>query len=235
MRLLLLRCMILAGSLRAIQAFQTLSPPCCAGFTRATTRTSRRPRPRDIILCRPSLPLSIPVAATSTTSRTQLRAFLPPGGGNNRSGGLGQVATAALTFLAVVAFFLSPLGALFFAVFNSLVALSILIPVGAFVAFQIWQYFYTVKGPCPNCAAPCQVTKDGAPSICFNCGAIVQARGDDIYLANPNNNGDMFVEDDDVVTSWFDELSGRGRTPPGTTTVRKTTTTIIDVDAKDDD
>jgi len=183
--------------------------------------------------------------AMSTRKATQLNAFLPPGGGGGKDRSeLGQVATAVLTFAGITLFFLSPLGALFFAVFNSLLALSILIPVGGFVAFQVWSYFNTVKGPCPNCAAPVQATKDGAPTLCFNCGAIVQAKDDGIYLANPNQR-DIFAEDqvEPRVTSWFDGLNnGTGGQAPSsrgpTTEVRKTktTTTIIDVDViRDDD
>ena len=185
---------------------------------------------------------SFSCAAAPTRRATRLTAFLPPGGGgsgDDRSDGLGDVTTAILTFAGITLFFLSPLGGLFFAVFNSLLALAILIPLGGFVAFQVWIYLNTVKGNCPNCATPVQATKDGSPSLCFNCGAVVQAKDGEIYLANPNPR-DIFVDEvDDAVVdmnsmgSWINGMSGqRGRSDIGKIS---STTTIIDVDAKRDD
>ena len=179
----------------------------------------------------------IVLPARITTTTTQLAAFLPPsGGGDNKdpSGdGLGAVATSVLTFAGITLFFLSPLGGLFFAFFNSILALSILIPVGGFVAFQVWTYLNTVKGNCANCAAPVQVLKDGTPSICLNCGSILQARDGEIYLANPNPRQDIFV--DDNVSTMGGWINGQGSLGGRTETRRTTSTTIIDVDVKQDD
>jgi len=181
------------------------------------------------------------VSLARKSSSTQLSMFLPPGGGgSNNKSELGQIATAVLTFAAVTLFFISPLGGLFFALFNSLLALSILIPVGAFVAFQVWSYLNTVTGVCPNCTAQVKATKDGSPSLCFNCGAIVQAKDGEIYLANPNQR-DIFAEDaEPSVMNWFDGINGGARAPSAPDVKKKTTrttinTTIIDVDVTRDD
>ena len=233
--------MVLAFNLTAIQAFHV---PARVSTTTTTGTAPRMRRGFSSFQHSPTITRN-PIAPTTrlptkaATSATQLRAFLPPSGGGNRRSGLGPVVTAVLTLVGVTAFFFSPLGAIFFGLVNSLILLSILIPVFGFVAFQIWTYFNTITAPCPNCAAPVTVTKDGAPSFCFNCGAIVQARGDDqIYLANLGNRGGVFAEEeeDDVVSAWFDELGGVHRSPPGGTRATKTTrtTTIIDVDVEDD-
>ena len=228
MRLVLLRCLLLGGSLLpALEAFQVSprrgaitraiqqrQPSLGGGFSTIHDRTNRCPH-----------------------SSTQLSMFLPPGGGGGKKSELGQVAAAVLTFAGLAAFFLSPLGGIFFAVFNSILALSILIPVGGFVAFQVWSYFNTVSGACPNCGAAVTAMKDGSPSLCFNCGAICAAKNDSIYLANPNQ-GDIFAEDrEPSVMSWFDGINGSsGASPrPGDRKRSTTTTTIIDVEVKRDD
>jgi hypothetical protein len=163
-----------------------------------------------------------------------LKAFLPPsggGGGNNKSSELTELTMAAITLLAVVAFLLSPLGAIVFAVFNSLVALAILLPLGGLVAFNVWQYFNTKTGACPNCQGPVKVLKDESPSICFTCGSIVQLKDDNIYLVNTNNLENVASND-----SIFDSLRGPfGPPTTKTTTVIQRKTTIIDVDAKRED
>ena len=176
------------------------------------------------------------VPARTTPRRTQMAAFLPPSGGSGGDkDGLGAVATSVLTLAGITLFFLSPLGGLFVAVFNSILALSILIPVAGFVAFQVWTYLNTVQGDCANCGAPVQVMKDGTPSICLSCGSIVQAKDGKIYLANPNARRDIFVEDENVspMGGW---INGQGNLG-GRTETRRTTssTTIIDVDVKLDD
>jgi hypothetical protein len=192
------------------------------------------------------------------SSRTVLSAFLPPssggGGNNNNNNSVSQLLTTVLGVGLVVAFFASPLGALFFAVFNSLLLLSILIPVLGWAAFQFWQIFFTISGSCPNCGSPVRVAKDETPSFCFTCGSIIQARDDQICLANLNNNR-LFAEEQEerfsVFSSFFDDMSGIQRRPrigsingetPTTTSTTSTaakkpssTTTIIDVDAERDD
>lgn len=177
---------------------------------------------------------------------TSLSAFLPPSGGGGSKSGLGELASTVLTFVGVAAFFLSPLGGLFFALFNSLFALAILLPIGGIVAFNVWQYFNTTTGPCPNCAAPVKAFKDESPSVCFNCGSIVQSKDGQIYIANVNNNNGMMDEPENVFATWMDGLSGVRRTNAAfdddarrpdapTKKSRSTTTTIIDVDVTRDD
>lgn len=247
--LLLIQCFGGAAAFRA-------SPHRTSSTTRKTT--TARPAARRTAAAQPPKPkwvsgnrssssrtglvMLVPAASRIITPATQLAAFLPPsgggGGGDNgdRSGdGLGAVATSVLTFAGITLFFLSPLGGLFFAVFNSLLALAILIPVGGFVAFQVWTYLNTVQGNCANCGAPVQVMKDGTPSICLSCGSIVQAKDGEIYLANPNARRDIFVDDENVAPmgGW---INGQGSSLGGRTETRRTTsTTIIDVDVKLDD
>lgn len=189
------------------------------------------------------------------SSRTILSSFLPPGGSGNNNNSVSQLLTTVFGVALVVAFLASPLGTIFFAVFNSLLLLSILIPVFGWAAFQFWQIFFTISGACPNCGAPVRVAKDETPSFCFTCGSVIQARDDHICLANLNNNR-LFSEQDEqepysVFSSFFGNMSGiqrrpsrsgsiNGETSASTTTPTATkksssTTTIIDVDVERDD
>lgn len=198
--------------------------------------------------------LTLPQQQQGRSKTTSLSAFLPPSGGGGKKSELGEIATTVLTFLGITAFFISPLGGLFFALFNSLLALAILVPIGGIVAFNVWQYFNTTTGTCPNCGSPVKAMNDESPSFCFTCGAIVQAKDGQIFLANPNNiNGgdnmkDGFVQDGSVFTTWIDEWSGVRRTPNGeddvvqgtasTPTIKSSSsrkTPIIDVDVERDD
>ena len=118
-----------------------------------------------------------------TTVARHMSYNLPPAGGGSGGGddnkdlqgilgGLGTIAAIGL-------FFASPLGSIFFAITNSLFLLALLIPVGGFVAFQGWQFFNTLEGPCPNCGAPVRILKDtDQPSLCFTCGSVLQASSD---------------------------------------------------------
>jgi hypothetical protein len=190
-------------------------------------------------------------SSSSSTTTALNMGFLPPGGGgqnNQEPGGgrgLGEIAGGVLTLLAVGAFFASPLGGLVFAVFNSFLALLILLPIAAVVGFNVWQYVSTQNGICPNCGAPVQVLKDEqTPSICFNCGSILQVKGDQIYLANLNNVINPNAAEDDVVVvveetlarSWLDGVSGVQRPQPSSssrpTTVEKKMNNIIDVEVE---
>ena len=168
---------------------------------------------------------------------------LPPGRNNNNNG-LGEILVGILTIVGVIAFFASPLGALVFAFFNSILVLSFTIPIVLFVAFQAWQFFNTVQGPCPSCGTPVRVLKDSSPGLCFNCGSIVQANG--------NGRDIDFASDTDVLMDEMTDdsfLGGGGFFDNGfrRTTITETTTTtkenkdkfrrertIIDVDVEDD-
>jgi hypothetical protein len=88
----------------------------------------------------------------------------------------------ALT-LAVILCFASPMVP---AILKSILALVVLVPLLAMAAFQIWKTFYTIEAPCLECGTPVRVTKEPQqqprqmpwPTLCFNCGAVVQITED---------------------------------------------------------
>jgi len=138
---------------------------------------------------------------------------LPPGGGGGGGkdkDGLKEILGGVATIAGLAIFFLSPLGSLFFAITNSLLLLVFLLPVAAYVAFNAWQYFKTIKGPCPKCGAPCQVIKNEAnsepfPSLCFNCGVALQASSDQTRIEIPL--GSTVIDEDlRASDSIFDSL-----------------------------
>jgi hypothetical protein len=179
---------------------------------------------------------------------------LPPsgggGGGGKNDDAMTQVLQGALTIGAIVLFFVSPLGSIFFAITNSLFLLALITPVILTVAFQVWQSLNTIEGTCPSCGAPKQrVFKDpAAPGICFNCGSIIQASPDlkSIELSTPIQRGGGFVEMDQPgigsPASIFD-IFGEGlpSQQPTVDDVKakeskfRRERTIIDVEVKDDD
>lgn len=94
-----------------------------------------------------------------------------------------SVVGGVLAIVGVIAFFASPLGGVAFTIFNSLLLLSILAPLFAFVGFQLWMSSNTIEGSCPQCGAAVRVVKnqgtsESTPNICLNCGTIVQASWD---------------------------------------------------------
>jgi hypothetical protein len=179
--------------------------------------------------------------APSIPRTALMMSFLPPaGGGSNKQGGLGEIAGGVLTLLAAVAFLASPLGAIVFAIFNSFLALLVLLPIAAVVGFNVWQYVATISGNCPNCGSPVRVMKDQSPSICFSCGSVLQAKDDQIFIANLNSNMDYSSEDrmrrtqgePSMFRSWLDDIGGTQPRPVGKSTAK---TTIIDVEVESDD
>ena len=117
-----------------------------------------------------------------------------------------------------ILFFVSPVGGFVLGVFNSLFLLTIFVPLIATIAFNIWQYFNTISGPCPNCGAPVTVIKTPQqqstttihvpqPSVCFNCGSIVQANYDNTAIDNVT--GRNTVQDLEGDSSVFENLFGR--------------------------
>jgi hypothetical protein len=140
-------------------------------------------------------------------SVASLSMFLPPGEDDSKSSELRELTTAILTFVGIIAFFVSPLGGIFFALFNSFVALVVLLPIGTIAAINVWQYFSTITGSCPNCGVEIKVLKDESPSICFNCGSIVQAKNGQIFLANANNGRMNDRTTTNVFSTWMDQLS----------------------------
>jgi hypothetical protein len=165
---------------------------------------------------------------------------LPPGGGRG-GGGLGDILKGAAGLILTVAFFASPIGGFILSVVNSFVLLAFLIPTIATLGFQAWQYFNTISGACPNCGAPARVmkTKDGesTPTMCFNCGAVLQAsydneRIDNVTGRNSMNQGGLGGPGGSG--SIFDILNGPGASsgsPFGGTT--RTSTTIYEADEFD--
>ncbi|KAL7482722.1 hypothetical protein ACHAW6_008379 [Cyclotella cf. meneghiniana] len=114
------------------------------------------------------------------------------------------------TGISVALFFASPLGAAFFAIFNSLFVLALLTPFILFVGFQVWSALYTFEAPCPSCGQlPVRALKNGEPSVCLNCGAFsrVNEKGDGLELCN--NPYDMLNEGMGG-GSLFDSLFGGG-------------------------
>ncbi|CAB9522477.1 expressed unknown protein [Seminavis robusta] len=201
-----------------------------------------------------------PFQARVTSSTTQLSQYnLPPsggGGGGKDDNVVTQVIQGGLTIGAIVLFFVSPLGGIFFAITNSLFLLALITPVILTIAFQVWQSLNTIEGTCPNCGAPKQrVVKDPAqPGLCFNCGSIIQASPDlqSIELSTVNSRGGGFVDMDQPgagspAGSIFDIFGAGG--PQAPTTPQQPTTdevktkenkfrreqTIIDVEVNKDD
>ena len=173
---------------------------------------------------------------------------LPPSrdnNNNNNSGNGSELVGGIVTLLALVAFFISPLGGFFFAIVNSFVALAFLTPLLLFVAFQVWQTLFTFDGPCPNCNASVKVLKDQQPTICLNCGSFVEsnAKGNGIDFCPQNNNGVMEDNDDiadSSIESLFSGLFGGFDEQQQSTSVErqqqfKREQTIIDVEVKKDE
>lgn len=155
---------------------------------------------------------------------------LPPG--KNDKGGLQDILVGAASIVGLLAFFLSPLGALFFAALNSVLVLVFITPLLLIFAFNAWQFFNTVEGNCPSCSAPVRVLKDGSPSICFSCGSVLQSNDGKIDFA-PNVN--QFEQDDSMFGGMFSDVLGsqQQQQPEEREKKYKREQTIIDVDIED--
>jgi len=135
---------------------------------------------------------------------------LPPGRGGG--GGLNDILPGIVTLAGLTLFFFSPLGGIFFAVTNTLFAFAFLTPFLFIVGFQLWQFFNTIEGPCPNCGSPVRVLKEdgGQASLCLNCGSLVRSNRSKDGLELCNDPADEF-ERQGGIGSVFDELfGGRG-------------------------
>ena len=146
----------------------------------------------------PKLGPQLLIPVTAATTSLHMGFSLPPSGGGGKRDDVSELVGGVVTVVAIVAFFASPLGGIFFSVVNSFFLLTLLTPVLLFVAFQAWQTFNTIEGPCPNCDAPVRVLKDPLqPTICLNCGAFVQS--------NANKNGIDYSPQNDVLGNNDDE------------------------------
>lgn len=131
----------------------------------------------------------------SSSSRTGLSMYnLPPGGGGGKNE-IADIAKGAFSILLTIAFFLSPLGRIVLGLFNSFLVLLIVLPLVGTVAFQVWQKLNTVQAPCPVCGVTTTVIKSNddlnvietnltSQSICFSCGAVLQANEDNTGINN---------------------------------------------------
>ncbi|KAL7572004.1 hypothetical protein ACA910_001659 [Epithemia clementina (nom. ined.)] len=171
-------------------------------------------------------------------SPSMLRMYNLPPTPPPKGGPLREILTGAVTLLAIVAFFASPLGGIFFAIVNSFFVLSLLTPFVLWLGFQVWQFFFTIEGPCPNCSAPLRIVKDqNSPSFCLNCGTVVQATDDgngiDFYYDKELRDQQRIV-DEGYTASILDNLFGGGTrvlsTPEQRQAKYKRETTIIDVE-----
>jgi predicted RNA-binding Zn-ribbon protein involved in translation (DUF1610 family) len=155
--------------------------------------------------------------------------FLPPPDNNKDT-----VVSTVLKTLGVIAFFASPLGGIVFSIFNSVLVLTIVVPLLAVAAFQVWQSLNTIRGSCPECGAPVTVIKQDAqqqlqssPSLCLNCGALVQASSSNDAIINAR-----LVENE--IPSLLDSLFARSTVQEKQSYSKyRPEDTIIDVEAED--
>ncbi len=185
----------------------------------------------------------------SSTSTSLSMYNLPPGKSDNE---LGDLLKLAGSLVLVVAFFVSPLGGIVLGIFNSFLLLTILLPIMGAVGISVWQYFNTMTGVCPSCGAPVRVLKSkkeglAEPSICFNCGSILQANYDNSGIDNITGRNTI----DDISNSpfgggLFDIFASAPTSVSKTTTVIKEDkgsqkskirreSTIIDVEVDNDE
>lgn len=159
-------------------------------------------------------------------ANTQLSMYnLPPGKNDNE---IGDILKGAASLALVVAFFASPLGGFVLGVFNSFFLLALLLPILGTVGFNVWNYFNTITGDCPNCGAPARVLKtnsqgEASPSICISCGSILQANYDNTRIDNIT--GKNTVDGLTGGASIFDLFGG---VPPSASTTSTTTTSIFE-------
>jgi len=139
------------------------------------------------------------------TISTSLQMYnLPPSGGGGGKSDLEALIPTIVSTVLIVAFFASPLGGIFFAIFNSIFLLALLTPFVLFGGFQFWKTFYTIEEPCPSCGAiPVRVLKSGEPSVCLNCGAYSRANSKGTGLELCNNPNDMMGGSGTLFDSLF--------------------------------
>lgn len=145
-----------------------------------------------------------------TTTSIHMGYQLPPSGPKGPLEQIQAILPTIGTALLVALFFASPLGGLFFALFNSIFVLALLTPLILYGGFQIWSALYIIEAPCPSCGViPIRVLKNGGePSICINCGSLSRANANGDGLELCNNPNDMIGGLDGG--SLFDSLFGMG-------------------------
>jgi hypothetical protein len=165
-------------------AFTIQSPLTVPKFAAPRQTANLQPQRGDHALSLTKLPSS----RAPLTRRSMYN--LPPGGGGGGKKDISEILQGVGGIALTVAFFASPLGGIVFGIFNSFLVLAFTLPLVGVVAFQGWQYFYTIEGDCPSCAAPTRVLKtnketgDAPPNICYNCGATLQANYDNSGIEN---------------------------------------------------
>ena len=193
----------LGRSSDAFSIAPVLSKPChvnCVGTFSSPFSSSTK---RRISSRRPTYEIRDTKSFRSSSSRTILSMYnLPPGGGGKNE--IADIAKGAFSILLTIAFFVSPLGGLVLGIFNSFLVLLFVLPLIGTVGFQVWQKLNTVQAPCPVCGVPTTVMKSkndanvvenvSTPqSICFSCGATLQANEDNTGINNVS--GRKTIED----------------------------------------
>ena len=118
------------------------------GFISPKYQTTRIPQTQTYEHCvsrrtisptiRSSSPLIIHKRNKISTS-LQMGYNLPPSGGGGGKSDLEALIPTIVSTVLIVAFFASPLGGIFFAVFNSIFLLALLTPFVLFGGFQFWK------------------------------------------------------------------------------------------------
>lgn len=218
----------------------------CTAFTAGSK--ARCVAPQQKIMTRPSYPWHPEIGYFASNkkplSTSALHMYnLPPsgGGGNN---GFKEILASVGTLALIIAFFASPLGGLFFALLNSFFVLSLVLPVFLWIAFQGWQFFNTIEGPCPQCGAPVRVLKENdSPNICLNCGTFVQATPDKSSVDFYREEDQVIVDEGYTASIWDNLMSGPmgARSAPTTKSPQERQSqyrrdqTVIDVEIDDRD
>lgn len=238
-----------AFSIAPVALFKPSHVPCRVTFSSSTkSRISSRT---------PVYEISESKHSRSSPSKMILSMYnLPPGGGKNK---IEDIAKGAFSIFLTIAFFVSPLGGLVLGIFNSFLVLLFILPLVGTVGFQVWQKLNTVQAPCPVCGVSTTVMKSkndskvldtvSTPqSICFSCGAVLQANEDNTGINNVS--GRKTVDDlNNPVgprSSLFDVLTtNEWSTAPSTTensnsnkkgkSVRIDENAVIDVDVLDEE
>jgi len=157
----------------------------------------------------------------TTTTSLSMSFQLPPS--PDKRGDLTEILKLAGSLLVGVLFFISPLGGLVLGIFNSIFLLVLFLPILATIGFSTWQYFNTISGTCPNCGSPVTVLKNpqggggissttmanAQPSICFNCGSILQANYDNTGIENITGRNTIQDLEGSMSGGFLDSLFGR--------------------------